>query len=166
METKGKAKVKERKDNVSTKSQNFPKNSGQADPANSGQINPGKLTPTVRTGENMTGTQLTRVLKHQQQLKKFNMLRSVNGDFRILVLPITSNFLQLDRLDPSQRIITFGIDTAACQNCCSCPSPHGPWFPRQAEGIYLQTDSLASTRTKISDELPDVSQQKLGSFPH
>ena len=32
------------------------------------------------------------ILKHQQQLKNFNMLLSVNCDFRVLVLPVTSNF--------------------------------------------------------------------------
>ena len=56
VEPKGKAKVKERKGNVSTKSQNLQKNSGQADHKNSGQINPGKLTATVRAGATMTGT--------------------------------------------------------------------------------------------------------------
>ena len=46
----------------------------EADPGNSGQTNPGKLTLAVRAGEKMTGTQQSRVLKHQQQLKHFNML--------------------------------------------------------------------------------------------
>ena len=91
LEPKGKAKAKERKDMVSTKLQNFQKNSGQADLGNSGKINLGKLTPTVQAGEKMTGAQQSRVLKHQQQLKKLNMLPSVNCDFRILVLPATSH---------------------------------------------------------------------------
>ena len=42
VETKGKAKVKERKDNVSTKAQKLQKNSGKADPGNCGQNNLGK----------------------------------------------------------------------------------------------------------------------------
>ena len=75
---KRKAKAKERKDNVCTRSQNLQKNSGQADPGNSGQINLDKLTPTVRAGEKMTGTHQSRVNKHQQQLKNFNMSLSVN----------------------------------------------------------------------------------------
>ena len=41
VETKGKEKVKERKDNVSTKSQNLRKSSGRADLGNNGQINLG-----------------------------------------------------------------------------------------------------------------------------
>ena len=88
VEPKGKAKVKERKDNVSTKLQNLHRNSGLVDHGNSGQTNPGKLTK-------MIGTQQSRVLKNQQQLKNFNMLPPVNCDFRILVLPITSNLSSL-----------------------------------------------------------------------
>ena len=94
-EPKGKSMVQERKDNVSTKSQNLQKNSGQADHGNSGQINPGKLTPTVRAGERMTGTQQSRVLMHQQQLKNFNMRHSGNCDFRIFVLPLTSKLFSV-----------------------------------------------------------------------
>ena len=75
VEPKGKAKVKERKDNVSTKSQNLQKNSGRADHGNSGQINPGRLTPIMRAGGKMIRTQQSRFLKQQQQLKNFNMLR-------------------------------------------------------------------------------------------
>ena len=78
VENKRKAKAKERKDNVCTRSQNLQKNSGQDYPGNSGQINLGKLTPTVRAGEKMTGTHQSRVNKHQQQLKNFNMSLSLN----------------------------------------------------------------------------------------
>ena len=71
---------------VATKSQDLQRNSGQADPGNSGQINLGKLTSKVRAGEKqMTGAQQSRVLKHKQQMKNFNMLPSANCDFRILV---------------------------------------------------------------------------------
>ena len=34
---------------------------------------------------------------------------------RIWVFPIHIESFQLDRLDPSQRTITIGIDTAACE---------------------------------------------------
>ena len=56
----------------------------------------------------MIGTQQIRVLKHQQALSNFNMLLSVNCDFRILVLPNTLiEPFQPDRLDSSQRTITY-----------------------------------------------------------
>ena len=46
-ETKGKEKVKERKDNVSTKSQNHRKNIGQVDLGSNGQNNLGMLKQTL-----------------------------------------------------------------------------------------------------------------------
>ena len=98
VETKGKEKVKERKErkgNVSTKSQNLQKSSGQVDLGNNGQINLGMLKQTLRVGGKMTGTQQIRILKHQQPVRNFNMLLSVNCDFRILVLPNTVNVFRL-----------------------------------------------------------------------
>ena len=56
-ETMGREKVEERKDNVSTKSQNHQKNSGQVDLGNSGQNNLGTQKPTLRVGGTMIGTQ-------------------------------------------------------------------------------------------------------------
>ena len=146
VETNGKAKVNERKDNVSTTSQNLQKNSGQADPGNSGQINPGKLTPTVPTGEKMTGTQQSRVLKHQQQLKNFN------GELRLSNFGFASHIesFKLDRLDPSQRTITFGIDTAACKTVVPAHHP--------ARGYLIHKDSLLgcaysiTSRDKVCDQ--------------
>ena len=61
-ETKGKGKVKERKDNISTKSQNLQKNSGQVDLGNNGQNNLGMLKQTLRVGGMMIGTQQIRIL--------------------------------------------------------------------------------------------------------
>ena len=82
VEPKGKEKVKERKDNVSTKSQSLQKSSGQADLGNNGQITLGILKHI-------------RVLKNQQPLRNFNMLLSVNFDFRVWVLPNTLNLFSL-----------------------------------------------------------------------
>ena len=90
-EIKGKEKVKKKKGNVSTKSQNLQKSSGQVDLGNNGQINLGILRQTLRVGGKMIGTQQIRILKRQQPLRSFNMLLSVNCDFRILVLPNTLN---------------------------------------------------------------------------
>ena len=71
-ETKGKEKVKERKGNVSTKSQNHQKSSGQVDLGNYGQNNLGMLKQTL-----------------QRQLSNFNMRLSVICDSRMWVLPNT-----------------------------------------------------------------------------
>ena len=145
MEPKGKAKVKERKDNVSTKSQNLQKNSGQADHGISGQINPGKLTPTMRADEKqMTGTQQSRVLEHQEQLKNLNMLPSVKCDFRILVLPITSKLFWILPSEPSH----FGIDTAACKTVVAAHHP-------AARGYLVHKDSLCAYSTAGRDKVYD-----------
>ena len=51
------------------------------------------------------------------------------GDLRFSNLGFVEHIesLQHERLDPSRRTITFGIDTAACKTvcsvCCSCQSP-------------------------------------------
>ena len=108
VEPKGKAKVKKRKGNVSTKSQNL-QNSGQADLGNSGQIIPNNLTPTVRTGEKMAGTQQSRVLKRQQQPEEFQ--RASFGELRLSNFDLSNHIesFQPDQLDPSQRTIACGI---------------------------------------------------------
>ena len=49
-DTKGKEKVKERQDNVSTKSQNHQKSSGQVGLGNNGQNNLGMMRQTLRVG--------------------------------------------------------------------------------------------------------------------
>ena len=59
-DTKSKEKVKERKDNVSTKSQNHHKSSGQVDLGNNGQNDFGMLRQTLRVGGTMIGTQQIR----------------------------------------------------------------------------------------------------------
>ena len=82
-ETKGKEKVKETKDNVSTKSQNHQKSSGQVDLENNGQNNLGILKLTLRVGGTMIGTQQIRILRPQRQLRNFNMCLSVICDTRI-----------------------------------------------------------------------------------
>ena len=90
-EGKGKGKGK----NVSTKSQNLQKK--------------------VRACGKMTCTQQSRLLTHQQQMKNFNMLPSVNCDFRILVLTSHQKLFSLTDWTHSPRTVTFGIDTAACK---------------------------------------------------
>ena len=87
--------MKERRGNVSTKSQNLQKSKGQADLGNNGQVNLGMLKHTLRVGGKMIGTQQIRILKHQQPLEKFHMLLSVNCDFRILAWPNTLNLFSL-----------------------------------------------------------------------
>ena len=56
-DTMGKEKVEERKDNVSTKSQNHRRNSGQVNLGNTGLNNLGAQKPTLRVGGTMVGTQ-------------------------------------------------------------------------------------------------------------
>ena len=90
-ETMGKGKVKERKDNVSTKSQNHQRNSGQMDLGNNGQNNLGTQKPTLRVVVTMIGRQHIRILRLQQQPENFNMRLSVIFDCRIWLVPNTSN---------------------------------------------------------------------------
>ena len=94
-ETKGKEEVKERKENVSTKSQNLQKSSGQVDLGNSGQSNLGMLKQALPVGGKMIGTLQIRILRLQQQPKHFSVRLSVNCDFRVLVLPNTLNLFSL-----------------------------------------------------------------------
>ena len=111
----GKEKVKERKDNVSTKSQNHQKNSGQVDLGNSSLNNLRAQKPTLLVGVTMIGTLQIRILILQQQPKNFSVRLSVI--FRLSNLGYVQRIesFQYDRLDPSRRTITFGIDTAACK---------------------------------------------------
>ena len=96
-DTKSKEKVKERKDNVSTKSQNHHKSSGQVDLGNNGQNDFGMLRQTLRVGGTMIGTQQIRLLRPQRQLRNFNMRLTVICDSRIWVLSNTLNlFIMTD----------------------------------------------------------------------
>ena len=70
-------KVNEIKDNVSTKSQNHQKKSGQVDLRNNGQNNLGMPKQTLRIGGTMTGTQQIRILRPHQQQRNFNMCRGI-----------------------------------------------------------------------------------------
>ena len=76
----------------------------------------------------MIGTQQIRILRPQRQLKNFNMRLSVG-----FVKHIES--FQHERLDPSQRTITFGIDTAACKTVVPANHP-------AARGYLIHKDSL------------------------
>ena len=75
--------MKERKDNVSTKSQNHQKSSGQVDLGNNGQNNLGMLKQTLRVGGTMIGPQQIRILRPQRQLRNFDMRLPVICDSRI-----------------------------------------------------------------------------------
>ena len=102
--TMEKEKVKERRDNVSTKSQNHQRNSEQVDLGNSGLNNLGTQKPTLRVGVTMFGTLQIQILRLQEP-KNFSV--------RLSVILRLSNFgsvkhiesFQHDRLDPSQRTI-------------------------------------------------------------
>ena len=95
-ETMGKEKVEERKENVSMKSQNHQKNSGQVDLGNNGQNSLGTHKPTLRVGGTMIGAQQNRILRPQQQLKNSNMRLSEICDSRIWVLSKTSNLFNMN----------------------------------------------------------------------
>ena len=100
-ETMGKEKVKERKDNVSTKSQNHQKNSGQVDLGKNGQNNLGTQKPTLRVGVTMIGTLQIRTLRPQRQLKNFQ--HASVGDLRLSKLGYVQHIesFQHERLNPS-----------------------------------------------------------------
>ena len=151
-ETMGKEKVEERKDNVSTKSQNHRKNSGQVDLGTIGQNNLGTQKPTLRVGGTVIGTQQIRILRPQRQLKNFNMRLSAISDSRIWVLSHTHiEPFQHERLDPSQRTVTFGIGTAACKTVVPANHP-------AARGYLVHKDSLlgcaysTAGRDKVYDQ--------------
>ena len=88
-ESMGKEKVKERRDNISMKSQNHQKNSGQVDLGNNGLNNIGALKLTLRVGVTMVGTLQIRIVRLQQQPKNFSARLSVICDSRIWVLSNT-----------------------------------------------------------------------------
>ena len=94
-ETMGKEKVKERRDNVSTKSQNHQRNSGQVDLGNNGLNNLGAQKLTLRVGVTMIGTLQIRILRLQQQPKNFSVRLSVICDSRIWVMSNTSNLFNM-----------------------------------------------------------------------
>ena len=79
-ETTGNEKIKERKRNVSTKSQNFQRSSGQVNLGNNCLINLGMLKPILRVGVTITGKLQIRILRLQQQPKKFSVRLSAICD--------------------------------------------------------------------------------------
>ena len=113
---------------------NDQKNSGQVDLGNSGLNNLGAQKLTLRVGVTMIGTLQIRILRLQQQQKNFSMRLSVICDSRIWVMSNTSNLFKDDRLDPSQRTITFGIDT----NCTNHPATRGLGPQRFTTGMCVQ----------------------------
>ena len=115
------------------------------DLGNNGQNNLGTWKPTLRVGGTMIGTLQSRVLRPQRQLKNFNMRLSVICDSRIGVLSNTSHLFQHERLDPSQRTITFGIDTAACETVV-------PANTLQHVGIWSTKTPYLDVRTALQAE--------------
>ena len=91
----GKEKAEERKDIVSTKSQNHQKNSGQVDLGNNGLNNLGAQKLTLRVCVTMIGTQQIRTLRLQHQPKNFSVRLSVICHCRIWVMSITSNLVNM-----------------------------------------------------------------------
>ena len=127
-ETKGKEKAKGRKDNVSTKSQNHQKNSGQLDLGE--QWSDQSWTAEADTASWRDDDWNAADSNSQTAAAAEEFQRASVGDFRLSNLGFAKHTKssQPDRLDPSQRTITFGIGTAAMQNCCSCQSPCSTWI--------------------------------------
>ena len=94
-ETMGKEKVNERRDNVSTKSQNHQRNSGQAVLGNNGLNNLGAQKLTLRVGVTTIGTLHIRIPRLQQQPTNFTVRQLVICDSRIWVMSNTSNLLNV-----------------------------------------------------------------------
>ena len=140
-EIMGKENVKERKDNVSTKSRNHQKNSGQVDTGNHGLNNLGTQKPTLRVGGTMIGTQQIRILR-QQQPKNFSVHLLVICDSNLGYVKHIE-FFQHDRLEPSRRTITFGVDTAACKTVVLANHP-------AARGYLVHKDSLLGCACSIA----------------
>ena len=99
-ETMGKEKVKERRGNVSTKSQNHQRNSGQVGLGNNGLNNLGAQKLTLRVGVTMIDTLQIRILRLQQP-HNFSVRLSVICDSNLGHVKHIESFQQ-DRLDPSQ----------------------------------------------------------------
>ena len=94
-ETMGKEKVNARRDNVSTKSQNHQRNSGQVDLGHNGLNNLGAQKLTLRVGVTMIGTLQIRILRLQQQPKNFSVRLFVLCGSRIWVMSNTSNLFNM-----------------------------------------------------------------------
>ena len=105
--------------------------------------------PTLRVGVTMDGTLQIRTLRPQQQLKNFNMRLPVICDSRILGFDKHIESFRHERLDPSQRTVTFGNDTV--QNCCSCQSPCSTWVCGPQNSLLGCAYSTAG-RDKVYDQ--------------
>ena len=108
------------------------------------------LKQTLRS---MIGTQQIRILRLQRQLRTFNLRLFFFGVLRLSNLGFakhTESF-RSDRLDPSQRTITFGIDTAASKTVVLANHP-------AARGYLIHKDSLlgcacsTAGRDKVCDQ--------------
>ena len=112
-EINGKEKEKERKDNVSTKSQNHQKNSGQVDLGNKEQNNLGMLKQTLRIDGD--DDWYTAGSNSQTSAAAEEFQHASIGDLRLSNLGFGKHIesFQHDRLDPSQRTITFSVFAAA-----------------------------------------------------
>ena len=151
VETKGKEKVKERKDNVSTKSQNLQKSSGQADLGNNGQINLGILkrdTATWREDDWYTADSISQASAAAEEFQhaSFGELRLSNFGFAKHI-----ESFQSDRLDSPQRITTFGIDTAACKTFVPANHPATRRYQIHNDSLLGCAYSIAG-RDKVYDQ--------------
>ena len=149
-ETKGKEKER------STKSQNHQKNSGQVDLGNSGQSNVGMLKQTLRVGGTMIDW-YTADSNSQTSAAAEEFQHASVGDLRLSNLGHVKHIesFQHDRLNPSQRTITFGIDTVACKTVV--PANH------LARGYLVHKDSLlgCAYSTAGRDEVYDQGKRIL-----
>ena len=127
-----------------TSQRNHRTTSGQVDLGDNGQNN---------LGTQMIGTQQIRILRTSAAAEEFQ--HASVCDLRLSNLGFVQHIecFQHERLDPSQRTITFGTDTAACKNCCSCHSPCSTWVfgPQKTPYLDVRTALLAETKCMIKE---------------
>ena len=149
-ETKGKEKVKERKDNVPTKPQNHQKSSGQVGLGNNSEQswNAEAHTSSWQDDDWYTADPNSQTSAAAEEFQHASIcdLRHSNLGFAKHIESVQS-----DRLDLSQRTITFGIDTAACKTVVPANHP-------ATRGYLIQKDSLlrcaysTAGRDKVYDQ--------------
>ena len=147
-ETMGKEKVKERKDNVPTKSQNHQKNSGQVDLGNNGRNNRGTQKQTAswrddgwHTADSNSQTSAAEEFQHASI-----------GDLRLSKLGFVKHIKSFqDRLDPSQRTVTFCIDTAACKTVLPITLQHVDSWSTKTLFLHVRAALQAETHCMIKE---------------
>ena len=158
-ETKGKEKAKGRKDNVSTKSQNHQKNSGQLDLGE--QWSDQSWTAEADTASwrdddwNAADSNSQTAAAAAEEFQRASV-----GDFRLSNLGFAKHTKssQPDRLDPSQRTITFGIGTAACKTVVLANHP-------AARGYLIHKDSLLGCAYSTAGETKCMTKERGSCSP-